>query len=294
MSQTGALPLSPAVTAPMRPTAVRLLVRDLPRTAEFYRTALGLEVLDRSARSVSLGSGKRPFLHLETRPGVIPAGRKAAGLFHNAFLLPDRASLGAWLAHAIRLQAPIVGASDHLVSEAIYLTDPEGNGVEIYADRPPSHWRDEKGNIHMATMPLDLSALLDAADRPWGGFPAEGTLGHVHLQVGRLPEADLFWRRLIGFDLTTTYPGAYFYATGDYHHHVAANVWNSRNAPARQDNLAGLEEIELAVSDDELLESVLARAQRAKFPIAEADGAYRLKDPWNITVTLKKDGADAG
>lgn len=278
---------SPATDAAIRPGAVRLKVLDLGRVRDFYARFIGLRIRDQGPRHVSLGTTEATLLHLETAPGITTAGRRAAGLFHTAFLLPDREALGAWLIHAAKSGAPIVGASDHIVSEAIYLTDPEGNGVEIYADRARAHWHDPDGAIHMSTGPLDLNELASSATDLWTGFHEFGALGHVHLQVGNLAQADAFWKEVMGLDLTTSYPGASFYATGGYHHHIAANIWNSKGAPARSDTLSGLSEIQFMVREPDLLEEVARRARASGHRASIKNDALCLSDPWNISLCLK-------
>lgn len=285
---------SPAIAAPLRAGSLTLAVRDLPRVKEFYERVLGLETLDDTPSYARLGVGGVVLLELLGNRSFTPSGPRAAGLFHAAFLLPERASLGAWLTHAANLRAPIVGASDHIVSEAIYLSDPEGNGVEVYADRPPAHWRGPGGAIHMSTGPLDLTELAAAATGPWAGFPATGTLGHVHLQVGALSEADRFWRDVLGLDLTTRYPGASFYATGGYHHHIAANTWNSANAPRQANNLTGLRSVRMLAADYAALDATLARVTQAGLKVERRDETTILRDPWNIEIELGRNGQDAG
>jgi catechol 2,3-dioxygenase len=167
-------------------------------------------------------------------------------LFHTAFLLPERRDLADWVRHARRTSLAIEGASDHLVSEAIYLSDPEGNGIEIYMDRPRSSWKSDGTGVAMATLPLDGASLLaePATAGPWR-FPDAGRIGHVHLKVGDLAAAEAFYRAELGLDVMARYPGAVFLGWGGYHHHIALNVWASKGAPARTADLAGLAEIAL-------------------------------------------------
>ena len=285
---------TPATKAPLRAGSLRLAVRDLPLVQAFYESVLGLETLESGPDHARLGAGGAALLELVGNRRFTPAGPRAAGLFHAAFLLPDRASLGAWLTHAASTKAPIVGASDHIVSEAVYLSDPEGNGVEVYADRPPARWRGPDGAIRMSTGPLDIADLAAAATAPWAGFPSGGTLGHVHLQVGALGEADRFWRDGLGLDLTTRYPGASFYATGGYHHHIAANIWNSSGAPRRLDNMTGLQAVQLVAADAQTLDATLACAARAGIRAERRAGMAVVRDPWNIEIELTTEQTDAG
>ncbi|HEX3348055.1 MAG TPA: VOC family protein [Acetobacteraceae bacterium] len=220
---------------------VGLVVRDLDVTRAFYRDVIGLEVIARSGNAARLGAGGVPILDLAHRPDALPDDPREAGLFHTAFLMPSRAALADWLAHATERRIPLDGASDHGVSEAIYLSDPEGNGIEVYADRPRDRWTWEGDQIRMSTERLDLDALLaDRSGRPWTGAPADARIGHVHLRVGDIAAATRFWTETVGLDVVRAGNGAVFLSTGRYHHHVACNVWNSRGAGRRNPDRAGL------------------------------------------------------
>lgn len=277
-----------ALSRPVHVGRAHLVVRDLETMAGFYEQALGLKRFEQSASGVELGAGDRVLLTLTTRGDAAPAPRNAAGLFHNAFLMPDRAELAHWLAHAAHLGLQFDGASDHLVSEAIYLSDPEGNGIEVYRDRKPTEWTyHADGTVEMATNRLDLQALYDtAAKTPWAGMSPEAALGHIHLQVGSVPEADRFYEGVLGLKKMASYPGASFFAAGDYHHHVAANVWNSRNAPARTTAMAGLQDYTLAFNDKQTLDKVLATLEGLEIRVDRSAEGHRLTDPWGIGITL--------
>jgi catechol 2,3-dioxygenase len=230
-----------ATIDPIRIGAVSLAVRDLDRAAAFYRDVIGLRELSRAPDSVSLGSGDTAFLTLVHRPDALPDDPATAGLFHTAFLLPSRGDLADWLAHVSAHRVPLDGASDHGVSEAIYLSDPEGNGVEVYADRPRATWRWEAGQVAMTTDRLDLAALIaDRSAAGWRGAPGGARIGHVHLRVGDVARAVRFWTEDIGLDLVRARHGAAFLSSGGYHHHIAANIWQSAGAGARDPRRAGL------------------------------------------------------
>ena len=261
-------------TAPMEIGRVTLTVRDLPRTADFYARALGLEKLAADTAEVSLGAGNRALVTLVADPAARQHSAREAGLFHTAFLLPSRAALGAWVHHASNTRLPVQGASDHKVSEALYLADPEGNGIEIYVDRPRSAWTRADGSIQMTTDPLDINDLAAAATAPWAGAPDGTVVGHVHLQVGAVPEAEAFYAGTLGFAITAHYPGAAFYGSGGYHHHLATNVWNSRGATARSPS-TGLAAVEI-LADPTSLAAITARS----------GGATDLVDPWGTRITL--------
>lgn len=226
---------------------VALTVRDLPGMTAFYRDAIGLTLLTSDGESARLGAGERILLDLRRDPAARPRDPRQAGLFHTAFLLPDRAALARWLRHAADSGARLTGASDHGVSEAIYLDDPEGNGIEIYRDRPAADWTRSGDRIEMFTHRLDLNGLLSAADAPWTGAPEGSSIGHVHLQVGDLDRAHAFMAGDLGLTRTFDAPGAAWYGWSGYHHHLAGNVWNSRGAGPRDAGMTGLAGI--AVND---------------------------------------------
>lgn len=272
--------------APMRIGTVRLKVRDLEAVSAFYQRVLGLAVLEAGGNRAVLGNGM-PLLELHGDPVLAPADPRQAGLFHTAFLMPTRADLARWLAHVAAARVPLQGASDHIVSEAIYLADPEGNGIEVYADRPQARWRTASGEVRMATDPLDIQDLLSAAgDRAWRSFPEGGRIGHVHLQVGEIEAADRFYRDILGFDLAARYPGASFYGSGGYHHQLAGNTWNSRHAGARPDHMAGLDAVGIVCRDAATLEAIAARAEGAGLTADRTPGGLSLHDPWGTRITL--------
>lgn len=235
-----------ALNAPAYIQDVTLTVRDLDRVGRFYAEVLGLTLRETSAFEHVLESADgAALLRLKRRADLPPARPDEPGLFHVAFLLPSRAHLARWVVHAQTLGVALEGASDHLVSEAVYLSDPEGNGVEVYVDRPRASWPRDGEGVPMATNPLDGRGLLAEAGEnagPWT-FPAGGRIGHVHLKVGDLAAAEAFYRDELGLAVMARYPGAVFLSWGGYHHHIALNVWRSRGAAARQGEGAGLAEI---------------------------------------------------
>lgn len=274
-------------SAPMRIGKVRLRVRDLPRVAEFYRQVIGLEPVDGDERHAALGTGGKTLVELYGDPSLAPRDRRAAGLFHTAFLLPSRVDLGRWLAFAIENRIALDGASDHIVSEAIYLSDPEGNGIEIYADRPMAKWRGADGSFRMATDPLDSEGLLRSArDGAWKGFPKKGRVGHVHLQVGDTGAAERFYGGILGFDVMARYPGASFFGSGGYHHQLAGNIWNSRGAGWRTDGMAGLDRVEIIARDGETIERIEALARENDMTIETTGDTRLIRDAWGTAITL--------
>lgn len=292
-SATGAAAMTETATsfAMTRPAFVgksHLAVGDLDGVSSFYQTMLGLKVFEKSASGVLLGAGDQPFLELTTDRALRRAPRNGAGLFHNAFLVPNRQELARWLKHGVQEGVILDGASDHLVSEAIYLSDPEGNGIEIYRDRSPMEWNYRPdGTVEMATNRLDLQALYDSAPNDkWEGM-ADGTgIGHIHLQVGNIPSADAFYRDVLGMQVMSAYPGAHFYATGSYHHHVAANIWNSNRAAPREANLSGLQDFTLSFNDKAALEAALAAAEKLEIKTTRDNDVWTLTDPSGIGLKL--------
>ena len=277
-----------ALTRPAHVGRAHLVVTDLDTASKFYQDIIGLTVLDKSASGVLLGAHGLPLLKLTTGNGVTRAPRQSAGLFHTAFLMPNRAELAHWLANAAHKGVQLDGASDHLVSEALYLSDPEGNGIEIYRDRTPEEWTYlPDGTVQMATERLNLQALYDSAPKSeWHGMAPGFSVGHIHLQVGDIPQADAFYRDVLGLKIMARYPGASFFASGGYHHHIAANIWNSRGAKARQDNMTGLSDYSVRFNDKEALTKALAALEAQEIPTTKTAEGHALKDPWGIGLTL--------
>ncbi len=228
---------------------VALTVRDLDAMAGFYQTALGLVSLGGDGETRRLGAGDQVLLELRGDKAARIADPHQAGLFHTAFLLPARADLGRWLRHVAEIGQQLTGASDHGVSEAIYLNDPEGNGIEVYADRAPETWDWQGARVTMFTKMLDLEGLIAASPGEWAGAPDGSTVGHVHLQVGDLGSADGFFQRDLGLARTFDGPGGAWYGWNGYHHHLAGNVWNSRGAGPRDLSQTGLAEVVLSAPD---------------------------------------------
>lgn len=269
------------------PGPVHVQVSDLDRSLEYYQHVIGLRA-DRIAddRAVLATSDDRPLVKLHTRPGVTRPRRGAFGLYHFAILLPDRTALGSFAAHVSERHVR-VGMADHLVSEALYLWDPDGLGIEVYADRPRETWQCRDRELAMATDPLDVASLIASANgRRWDGMPAGTTMGHVHLHVGDLERAEAFYHRALGFDKTVwSYPGALFLSAGGYHHHLATNVWAPGPAPSTDQ--ARLLEWELIVpSHDDVVHA--ARSVRdAAFTVDETGPGIRLVDPWGTELRLR-------
>lgn len=279
--------VSDTADAPLRAGAPLLLVRDLDAVARYYEQVIGLHVLHKDRDEAHLGAGTRRLLTLRRRPGIDLEPQGFAGLFHTAFLLPDRPSLGRWLMRAIDQNTAFDGAADHLVSEAFYLHDPEGNGIEVYADRPKDQWIWDGATVKMASLQPDVRGIILSG----GGRPAETalmpdttTVGHVHLRVGGIPEAEAFYRDILGFSITARIPGASFYSTGQYHHHIATNTWQSAGAPKRSGTVTGLAAFELVARDQAVFD---AKAEALLASGGKRDGeAVTIADPWGNLVQV--------
>lgn len=279
----------PGIAPAARMGHVHLTVADLARSLEFYERAIGLQVTAREGGRARLGVGDEQLLELTEVPGARPAPRHT-GLFHFALLLPSRHDLARWLGHAVKNELELTGASDHLVSEALYLRDPDYHGIEIYRDRPKSEWQRDGDGVKMATLPLDLRDLLATLedDEPPFQHMAPGTvMGHVHLQVADIPSTEAFYANVVGMDIQARYGGeASFLSAGGYHHHLGANTWNSRGAtPAPRDS-ASLRETTILLPDEEELDRLEARATDAE---RRSDGAVLLNDPAQNTLVFKVD-----
>ncbi|EEZ32795.1 MULTISPECIES: VOC family protein [Brucella] len=244
-----AAPVPFAMTTPVRVARIGLKARDAEMLAEYYRDVVGLREMARRSASIVLGAGDRELMEIEQFSAARPDDPRSAGLYHTAFLLPTRGDLARWSRRAIDKQLPVSGAADHKVSEAIYLTDPEGNGIEIYADRPHDQWQWNGDRVTMSPDLLDVCNLLDVIQREggeWDGAPQNTMVGHVNLRVGNAQEAETFWHNELGFETVQTYGDrAVFMSTGRYHHHIAANAWQSAGAGKRDMDRTGLSWVEL-------------------------------------------------
>jgi len=259
-----------AATTPVSVAQVGIKARDAKALADYYSAIVGLEQLSADGETIVLGAKNRPLLIIEGDKAARPDDPRSAGLFHTAFLLPTRADLGRWINFAAERQIPIDGASDHLVSEALYLTDPEGNGIEIYADRMPTEWRWNGSQIAMATQRLDIAGVrgsVPAGDPGWKGAPENSIVGHVHLRVGDPVAAEEWWNKTLGFDTVAKYGAqAVFLSSGGYHHHIGANAWQSAGAGMREKGRSGLSWVELRSS--------------------LAGEAERYQDPWGTEIKI--------
>jgi catechol 2,3-dioxygenase len=276
---------------PMRIGMVTIRVRKLDVVADYYRDVLGLTVMERSAAGAVLGAGGVKLLALEARPDAANEARTAAGLYHTAFLMPTRKDLARWLVNAAIHRVPLSGFADHRVSESVYLDDPEGNGIEVYADRDPSLWQWSDGTVTMATDQLDIDdlvALTDTRVSDYAKAPDGLRIGHMHLRVGDLAKADGFYRETLGFDPTRARNGAAFLSSGRYHHHLGLNVWQSAGAGRRNEAATGLAWFSLEIEMPDLFAAKEERLRQAGIQVAAVADGLEAADPWGTRVRLVK------
>lgn len=275
----------------LRLGAVRLQVADLARSQEYYDRVLGLRPVAQQPGSATLAPPDdplTPLVELVERPGArAPHPQSLLGLYHFAILLPDRAALGRLVAHLSR-SGERAGASDHLVSEALYLRDPDGLGIEVYADRPRSAWVAVDGQLRMATDPLDGDSLLRASmGEPWQGMPAGATMGHVHLHVGEIDVATRFYHVGLGLDrMVWSYPGALFLSAGGYHHHLGVNTWAGADASRPGPGDAQLLEWRIVLPDPADLVAAAESLVAAGFSATREGDAWVTADPWGTRLRL--------
>ncbi len=269
---------------------VTLKVADLSRSLNFYTQAIGLQILQQDAVGATLGAGDRPILTIQEMPGARPLARNTTGLYHAAILFPDRRSLSLKIAQLARMNYSF-GYADHLVSEAFYLDDPDANGLELYWDRPRSDWGWTSGTVKMASDPIDFDSFFaeikegDAAlDNP--AAPAGTKLGHMHLRVGDIAEAEKFYHGALGFDVTARWNGALFVSAGGYHHHLGMNTWESRNANPPVEPSAGLREFSIVLPDQAELDRLTRRIEAVSIAVERGAHSAVVLDPWRNRVKL--------
>ena len=269
---------------------VRLRVQDVDDLTAFYERVIGLRAVERDRGLVRLGSeGGEPLIELLSAPDAPPAPDFSTGLFHLAILVPTRVELARALRRVAETGWRLTGASDHLVSEALYLRDPEGNGIEIYRDRPRDQWARDNGELRMATLPLDLDGILselETGDEEPNGMPAGTTMGHVHLQVADIPPSEGFYNGAIGLDVVVrSYPGALFLSAGGYHHHLGVNTWQSQGAPPPPEGALGLDRYELVLPNGAAVDDAAAALGELGDPVRLDEGVLAT-DPSGNRVLL--------
>lgn len=267
---------------------VELKVTDLQRSLTFYQNVIGFKVLEQTDKKALLtADGKTALVSIEQPEGITEKEPRRTGLYHFALLLPSRAELGKIFFHFVQNNIRI-GASDHAVSEALYLDDPDGNGIEIYADRPDTEWEWSNGEVRMVTEPLDGQGVLAAANgEKWEGLPKETVMGHIHMHVADLVKTEEYYTKGLGFDVVTRYGGmALFISTGGYHHHIGLNTWNGVGAPAPSENSAGIKQFTLVLPNEPALQTTVENLKNIGAYVQEENGVTFTKDPSQNKIKL--------
>ncbi|NLJ99438.1 MAG: VOC family protein [Tissierellia bacterium] len=268
---------------------IRLKVLDIERSMEFYTKIMGLKILESKKKEIRFtADGINPILTIIKPSDVVPKIPRRTGLYHFALLLPSRKDLGLFLNHIKGNDYPIIGGSNHGVSEAVYLQDPDDNGIEVYVDTDSNLWKGKDNQIVMATDPLDFNSVIDeAGEARWTEIPKNTIIGHIHLHVGDLEKAKNFYCDGLGFDLVMKMSNsALFLSSGGYHHHIGLNIWNGINAPALPDNSAGLEYYTLVFPDGLTRENSITNLKQMGYDIFEKDSHVFTKDPSNNLIEL--------
>jgi catechol 2,3-dioxygenase len=289
MERAGVAPPGYRLPDETRVGRVRLQVADLDRSIQYYETMLGARVISRSDNRAELGphGEDRVLIELNEKRGARQVPRRGLlGLYHFAVLLPDRAALGRFISHLAE-NGVYAGMSDHFVSEAVYLTDPDGLGIEVYADRPQSSWRVSNQQLEMTTIPLDVESVVESAGgKRWEGLPPGTIIGHVHFYVGDIGKASSFYHAALGLDkVVWNYPGALFMSAGGYHHHVGVNTWAAGTSPATDDD-ARLVEWELVLPSSSAVQEAAASIANADYTISVDGESPVADDDWGIRVKL--------
>lgn len=268
---------------------VGLKVLDLKKMAQFYQEVIGFQVIAETENTVSLGAGETVLLTLQSGEALEPKQSRFAGLYHFAILLPNRKELGKILLH-LHEKGIRLGSSDHLVSEALYLSDPEGNGIEIYRDRDPEEWTWQNGVVAMAVDPINAREILEEAEssgEKWQGMPENTVMGHVHLHVSDLDKAQRFYEDVIGYEVVTSMGGqALFLSDQKYHHHIALNIWNGVGIPALPENTAGLAYYSMVLGDEEKMSGLKERLASAGVEVRDKQDFLETTDPSGNVIRL--------
>jgi len=268
--------------------AAALAVADLDRSLDFYTNKLGMSELARDGDSITVGAGQNPLIHLIGQANAKPQPPRSTGLYHVAILLPTRVDLGHALIKVDRSGWPFQGFGDHFVSEASYLADPDGNGLEIYRDRPRDTWTFNGDMINMGTAELDVQGIVSEVANPHADWkmPSETVIGHMHLRVGDVVAGEQFYHALLGFDLMVKIPSAYFFSAGGYHHHLGTNQWQSRGAGAPPAESVGLRWWMINLPDAAAVSEVEGRLRTADIPTTPVTGGFEAPDPWGTAVRV--------
>lgn len=265
---------------------ITLEVVSLEKMTKYYETVLGLTTLEESSDAVLLGVSNKPLIKLYNNKNTIKAYERQSGLYHLAILLPTMKDFASYLLYLNDLKL-IEGLSDHGVSNAVYFTDIEGNGIEVYADNEPQLWPRKNGQIEMVTEQVDVEKLMKLNPRPFTKLPEETVLGHIHLHVSNLEEAKAFYVGLLGLDLIQAYGNqALFLSFGGYHHHIGLNTWLGTNVKNRQNNQSGIKSYRLIFNDEETRSNVVKRLVASNYNVDQSTSVYQVTDPFGLTIQL--------
>ncbi|QCR33696.1 VOC family protein [Lysinibacillus sp. SGAir0095] len=279
---------------------VQLKVSNLERSIDYYKSIIGFDVLEQTQTSAVLTfDGSTSLLSLEEVPNALPLRRGQAGLYHFALLLPTRKDLGNFIQNIIQ-QNVRVGAGDHHVSEAFYLNDPDGNGIEVYSDRPEQEWIwQEDGKVYMTTEQVDVQSVLRDADGTWSGLPNGTVMGHIHLSVANLAESEKFYTQALGYEIVTRYGDqALFISTGKYHHHIGLNTWESLNGTPVPENGIGLKSFTIVLDNEAQADQIKSNLASMGAKVEVFEGAsdfggvqnFSTLDPSGIRIVFTFDG----
>ncbi|WP_286926928.1 MULTISPECIES: VOC family protein [Lysinibacillus] len=269
-------------------TNVEIKVSDLQRSLTYYQEVIGFKVLQQESHKATLtADGKTALLTIVQPETVEEKTRFTTGLYHFALLLPSRRDLANVISH-FHKNGVYFGASDHDVSEALYLSDPDKNGIEIYADRPEDKWTWHSNQVHMVTEPLNIQSILAEGNDTWSGLPTGTVMGHIHLSVSNLTEAEEFYTRGLGFDIVTRYgTQALFISTGRYHHHIGLNTWYSENAPKLGEHQVGLKTFSLRLDNEQQVATMKENLRAIGAPVTDIAGGFQTEDPAGNKILLK-------
>ncbi len=273
---------------------VSLSVGNLERSLSYYQQNIGLVLLGHAGDTATLGVGSTPLLRLREVRGARIV-RRATGLYHFAVRVPSRLDLARVIWHFAQTETPLDGAADHLVSEALYLSDPDGHGIEIYHDRPRSAWYDPNGSFQMGTIPLDFKGIVRELEddvQAWAGLPVGTDMGHIHLQVANITSGNTFYVDILGFEQMAALPSASFVGAGGYHHHIGMNTWAGAGVPAPPEGAARLLSYELILPTRPALQAVVERLRTAEFPLEEYGNGWAVRDPSHNLVLLHAESED--
>ncbi|KON87780.1 glyoxalase [Sporosarcina globispora] len=268
---------------------VNLKVLDLERSLAFYKEVIGFKVLTKTERTAQLtADGKTVLLTIEQLENAEPKMGRTTGLYHFALLLPKRSDLAKIVRHFVEIGLQF-GSSDHLVSEALYLSDPDGNGIEIYTDRNPAEWTWRNGEVNMTVDPLDFPDLLSIGQKQsWKGLPGDTVMGHIHLHVAELARTETFYTEGLGFEAVCRYgTQALFISSGKYHHHIGLNTWNGVGAPQPSENSVGIQSYTLILEDEAERERVMANLKRMGAAVAVENNQVITSDPSGNRIVLE-------